>query len=82
MNGRKRSVGIAALALTAVLLTPLLGCHHSRRDSRSSRYQSHQSHEYQRQAAADQRRRHEYEQRRLAEDQRRERERRDWRRDY
>ena len=82
MKNRNASIGIAALALVAVLLTPLLGCHHSRRDSRSSRYQSHQTHEYQRQAAVDQRRRHEYEQRRLAEEQRRERERRDWRRNY
>ena len=81
MNGRKRFVGIAALALTGVLLTPLLGCHHPRRDSRSTRY--HNQHHYDRERlAADQQRRHDDEQRRLDEQQRRERERRDWRRNY
>ena len=81
MTGRNRSVGIAAFALTAVLLTPLFGCHHPRRDSRSTRYHSQQHYDQQR-LAADQRRRHEYEQRRLDEEQRRERERLDWRRNY
>ena len=80
MNGRKGSMAVAAVALAAVLLTPLLGCHDHRRDSRYSRYQSRQHDDYQQQLA--QRRRHDEEQRRLAEAQRRERERSDWRRNY
>lgn len=80
MNSQKRSMGIAALALAAVLLTPLIGCHEHRRDSRSTRYRN-QQHSERQQLAAEQRRLDE-EHRRLDEQRRRERERRDWRRNY
>ena len=72
MNRQKSS--LAALALAAVLIAPLLGCHQPRRD-RDSRYDSRQSSERYRDLAADQRRRDESERRRIEESRRRDRDR-------
>ena len=67
MNGRKGSMLIAALPFAALLLTPLLGCDQPRH---SSRYYSNENTDYQRQLAADQRRRHEEEEQRHLDEQR------------
>lgn len=75
MNGRKRSVLIAVSPLVALLLTPLLACDQPRRHSHSSHYYTNDNTDYQRQLAADQRRRHEQdEQRHLDEPRRQDRE--------
>jgi hypothetical protein len=83
MNGRTGSMLIAALPLATLLLTPLLGCDQPRRYSHSSRYYGDQNTDYERQLAADQRRRHEEEeQRHLDEERRQDRERSYDRRNY
>jgi hypothetical protein len=70
----RRKGSIAVLALGAMLIAPLLGCHQSRRD-RESRYDGQRRYE---ELAADQRRRDEAERRRIEESRRRDRDRGTW----